>query len=587
LMWCGRKMKQNYQSASQSFTDLARSELEAQRANKEDRRQKLSNLIEQFTVDRFSPIWQQQRTDLVQQQEQVAIADLLKNAQLTPNAPEQTRLLKEEREREMWQRALLDELTASHNILNVATITRARAALQGSAQEIRTACQRLSQERQHALQTITDTQLLRANQEHQARHILEQVQKELGVMHHMLVQSYGEIDQRFADQVRGIEHLLQEGRERTNSVQSTYDPDRALLDAQHARRDLQRFKEQVTTIVTEQLDHREQQRMEARGNLDALEHMVKEAQEGKVMMTRSGQELHQRIEELRMALDQVDISRANNELQRQVERIEPLTQRIFREVGEGQQKVTVQVIAETLTELGYYDDLEQQNAPRISMSGPGMKVSAKRAADEAVEEEGAKNERVVTFTVDRDGMISYDFSGYKGKECLKASHEVFTALKKKGITILDYADAKRVEDAPAGSLTPQMLVNSPLAPHIVVNKQQAILSEKIMDILYTKMHFSRVFQSASDGSIIIEALQGNIGYHITLMSDGETSLLRNGDDLHLDDTSDLFVLQLHEAMQEVVVEPEPAPQIEPPQAKKKSEETGYYELRQSQELDQQ
>jgi hypothetical protein len=528
IMWCGRKLRENYTSACQSYTDQFQRALAEERAKAQDRQFALAALIEQITD---SPHLQAFATGTADTAAEQGLNEALQRAHAALDSAEQVGKLREAHEQALERRRLEAALVASQGLVSKTILDETGRALTGSTSDMRRAYERLQQEHQKALAALSDTQLQRASQVRQAQYILAQVGKEMQSVRLLLTQSYGKADQRYQSDIASIEQLMREAQQRLDTSSSIGDPKRALTDAEAAQKAVEKLKQQVSFTLTAEWDERRKQAVVARARLAALQKIVQEAIGAGVLEAARGQTLQARIG----AFEQHIMQAANQSsgAKSLLGALAPFSQEIIREVNEGQQQRIAETIATTLSEMGFRDDLTTGTPPRVEMIGEEISIRAKRRGGMEPGMQG-HDEKLVVFYIDREGAMNYDFSGYTGNECVREAERIFAALRTKGLAVVDHAALPQISHRPPQEVIPQLLHDAQLAPRFDVNKRQEHLRATLMGVLRDRMGFTTIREFGSGGTVVIDAYNGPLGYHVQLSQEGEARISRNGVDVSHD-----------------------------------------------------
>lgn len=260
------------------------------------------------------------------------------------------------------------------------------------------------------------------------------------------------------------------------------------------------------------------------GQLATLAEFLNEATT--INMAAASADLPHRLASVRQELDQwsgttgeaIQLNTARQRLDAIGARIKLLTDEVFVAIERRQQETIAQTIAQTLGTMGFVAE-SGATPPQAQKVGSQMHIVALKKGQDA---RGARDEKLVSFFVDPEGGVSYDFSGYKGDACVAAAHEIFERLRQNGLALLDPATSERIskDPDPAVALNPRAyLTNAPL-PTFDVNLRQTHLRDRLLNVLH-RMGFSHVNEESAGGTIILDAFNGNQGYRITLPPDSE------------------------------------------------------------------
>ena len=338
------------------------------------------------------------------------------------------------------------------------------------------------------------------------------------------MQHYGKLDQYYDGRLKSLREYAQ--RIETIMQQSGYDAGQLLQNVASLQDDTLKLKQKVSSNLMEEFDEKHKLLLEAQGRLNALEKMIQEGITAKVITVMQSSSVTNEIALLKKQIAESTLNQ--QDIQQYLAQIEPLRRRVFRLIGEGQQQGITGIITDTLEELGFTSGSETKAPPMTEKVGASIRVEARQ------------NEKTVVFYVDRDGGISYDFSGYQGSTCVEEAQKIFTALRKKGIAIADAAAEQELNMYALDTISPDLLLDDKFAPQFEVNKLQTKISTLLVHVLQEKMNFSHIIQNTSGGSIIIDAVSEiGIGYHVILSRQGETTVIKNGEDM-TDPGSDLW-----------------------------------------------
>lgn len=522
VMWCGRKMIESYEACAKSFQSEYVS-VPISSAKSEERQHIMVCIIEQLSDS--SATSSTSNTD-------EELAQIFNKALANLNLADQSKRTKEEHEYNHAQRLLRMEISKCQGFVPTEDIIRAKQALDGSLETIQTAYRELQQAWLESLEDTDDTQLLRTLQIRQTKDTVTQIQQELATMRKLLQQNDEVINAKYEPKLNGIEKVLQLAEQRIGPDVSINDPQKALEDAQQARKELQTLKQSVAHTLAEEWDKRSQKLAEAKGRLKALETMVQDAIKENVVTLGDGNTfLQESIRPCQKELEETEAQPENEKVAALLAEIEQVAQQTFRMIGEGQQYIVAEQISSTLNELGFTANPASSAAPVIEKVGASVRVF------------GMQDEKITIFYIDRDGGVSYDFSGYKGSECTITANKVFAALREKGLIIVDEKGAQKISQYPLSTLTAELLRDDEFAPQFDENKLQTKIHDHILHVLQDKMGFTQIIQNTSGGSIVIDAFHGHVGYHVILSSEGKATVKKHSDD-DLQDTEDELMLAL-------------------------------------------
>jgi hypothetical protein len=187
---------------------------------------------------------------------------------------------------------------------------------------------------------------------------------------------------------------------------------------------------------------------------------------------------------------------------------------VFGLARRGQRDRVATAIAGTLRDLGYGSP--DGDAPAVAHNGDFASVAGLRAG------------RAVAFDVTLDGEVTYDLSGHVGDACAADAQELFDALRRNGIVILDGVALERLEaspDVPAETLARDYGIPAPPAL-----REQAVVTAQLLDVM-DRMGFDHVTHHAAGGTIDIEGFNGPIGYRVVVPPSGRAEVSRQGADV--------------------------------------------------------
>jgi hypothetical protein len=203
-----------------------------------------------------------------------------------------------------------------------------------------------------------------------------------------------------------------------------------------------------------------------------------------------------------------ELGEARAALEKIARRIDHASDEVFESIGQAQQKVIGGTIAQTLGELGFVETDQEDSAPLVTPVGNRLHIVGKRQTP--------GDEKMVAFFVDRSGEITYDFSGYKREEIKEAAREIFAALNRKGLVIVDDQTAQRLSEAPlvSSNLNPRNFENVERE----LNLRQGQLRERVYKA-FDQLGLRRVDEQVTAGTMMLEAVGSTVSYRVTLPSD--------------------------------------------------------------------
>jgi hypothetical protein len=556
VMWCGKKMEENYNNACKEWTDLYEAAQAKSRANVDDIPMLLAGQAERIAAYSASLSLNPATVESSDTVAQKALVDSMAKVRRALENTQDTLQVQADTERELLVYRLKSEIEASRGILPSEKIALAEAALQGSSTEIQNALNML----QLAWKTITNVQAMSTHQDRRVRQLLHEVTAQLTAIDTMLrnagrSQAYTTRKQDIANRLREAENVL-----------DTHPADALALaeDAQKAARALAR------TVSVETLSAWDQTRRKVltlQGTLETLAKMTREAVTLKLIEAQQAGDITRRISVAQSEARTLVQGASATTPQRLLllnERVELLKEDVFRVMKTKQQNMIAQTVATTLGELGFQAALEGETM--VQENGDMLRVVVARSGGTP---NFKQDDKVVSFDISRNGDLSYDFSGYIGDTCLSEAKEIFAALRVKGVFILDSSVQEMLSKLPAESITADTLREAKYSLEFVKNKTQTELAERLKQVL-EQMNFANIEQSVIGGCIDLEAFNGSIGYHVILPPDGSAQVFKNHKDIS-SDKGDRVVARALELFREP--EPERKQESQETETQKKTQTT--------------
>jgi len=537
IVWCGKKLEENYQHSCQEWTSLAERTRAENMANVQEMGNYLADQLDCISTSAYLNVnHAAPQSSEAEESKRIAEAIARTRKAITGAPVAQQR---ETTEQELLALQLQAEIQAGRGILPSEHIAAAEAALHGSSTAKKQALATL----QADWQNVTEERVLRNRHISQAQQILQKVALQLSTVEPMLLDLKGGRALFYTEQQQAIESMIREARRYMDIHPAT-----ALKhanEAQQAARDL------VNAVSDEMMTSWNSSRKEInvlRGTLDTLAKMVKEATAIQLIDSKQSQSLTERITKAQkdaQALAQGDVATGARHITRLKERVALLKDDVFALVKTSQQHSVAQIVATTLAELGFRSSNGEQ--PVLKQNGDTVRIEAV-AAKEASKTE--RDEKMISFDVSPDGAIAYDFSGYAGDSCVHDAKRVFDALRAKGLFILDDQGSKALQQLPTTSVSAETLREERFEPSIAKNKTQAELAEALKRIL-EKMNYTQVQQSVIGGSIELEAFNGKVGYRVVLPPDGSIRVLKDAQRIDVsNDTHDPLVSEAKHIIQQ-------------------------------------
>jgi hypothetical protein len=515
-MWCGEKLEENYQNSCKAWTNLVDRARAENMQHVTDMGEYLADELDYLS---FSASNVSSSTTDVQQQPGFFDTKAMDEAfgrvkQALDDAQTLTRSRNDTRQM-LLARQLQAEIAAGRGILPSQEIVRAEAAFQLSDAEKQQALVRL----QAAWGSISEAGSLKKRHEYQAHQIIRSVRTQLAAIDAMLQNNKNPSRVTLTGQQRAIEDQVREAETLLNINAAS-----ALGAAQRAE---QRIRGLIETISSEMISTWSNRRKEIntlKGMLQSLAAMLQEAQAVQLLSAGQIAKLTERINKAQAGLGILEkdgSSSAPQQLNRLKARIDLLKEDVFAVVKTTQQRNVAETIATTLSELGF----KSSNRDKLTLKQQGDSFHIQAMLDEQPSAE-QRDEKIVSFDIEPDGAVAYDFSGFVGDECVGHAKRIFTALQQKGLFILDEQGIERLNRLPVEGVTTETLKAEQYELRITKNKVQASLAESLRHVM-KKMGYSTIQQRTIGGSIELEAFKGQIGYRVVLSPDGDARILKD------------------------------------------------------------
>lgn len=423
----------------------------------------------------------------------------------------------EEIERQQLQQSLKKEIIRGKALLLPASLIQAaETALEGSREAISRAIFRLMEARQRAEGELS----LRERQRSQLEEAIQSTTALLQVVEQMLQEMSSEQQAVFVERRKAIQSLLATiNPSEENMLDESIE---LVIEAQQNARGL---AEAITTALVEAWAAARSQVNEQLAGLQALRDMLTEVDRMNVANRREVRDLAERVtdiyDDVQSLLGQ-PLQHVHRQLSLFKEQISPLKQEIFTMVEKSRQRMAAETIATTLIELDFGSLTRDQRIVREN--GDVLRVVVKPASKKSVEK---RDDRIVSFEISRNGDVTYDFVGYTGDTCIEEAERIFTALRAKGLYILDPRGVQRLQAvARERPITLEMLNRPELQLHLVKNKTQAELAERIHAVL-ERMQYHSISQQVVGGCIEMEAFNGPVGYRVVLKPEGSLQVFKD------------------------------------------------------------
>lgn len=522
IMWCGQKLEENYQQACQEWTGAFESARQENLARVEVLSPYLVAQVDRLSAEAYlagKPL-SPQAGPVIQDQ---ALQEAIARARQALEQAQSTQMTRAEAERATLVRRLQAEIAAGRDLLPPEVLQQAEGCLQDTEAVLRRALANL----EAAWDALSGEQAQRARHLHQLQQALTQASTRLNTINVLIREAGPAADQALVTRASALEARLGEARD-TMDLSSRRALELALAVQQEAGEVLEAISAaslRAWNAVRSQITARQ-------GVLATLEKMLREAREVQLVPEAQVAELEQMIAGVQREAQEL-AGGAQLQVQQRLHRltlqVTTLKERVFALVRTRQQQTVARSVQQVLSDLGF-QSLEGAQ-PEVVSSGNSLRVEALLARDSSG---GQRDDRVVTFGVSHDGQVTYDFSGYEGGSCLADAEKIFTALRERGIYILDQANLQELRKVPAEALTLSTLDQEQFHPHLERNKSQAALAETLRHVL--EQMYPHVHQVSLGGHIELEAFEGQLGYHVVLSPTGEVQVYK--DAAHLDVSAD-------------------------------------------------
>lgn len=535
VVWCGEKIEEHYQQTCRQWTELTEAMRAESRADVQEMSPYLVTQLQYLSANAYLQDEVAQPRSSANQQE---LAEMLAHTRAAFDDARQVAAQKNDSEKQLLMARLRSEIKTGRGHLSADLIADAERALHGSPAEMRVMLKRLDS----AWLSVTEVQAQRSRQVRQTRQLLASASAQFNALDALLRDIRTPSAQHLA-QKRDIEEKVLKAQDLLEAQ-----PDHAFQLATTASQELEALLEAISTAA---LISWEQMRKEVNvqlGILEALSLIVKEAQAIQLVNRQKLDNLAGRVSSLQQeaqGLLQGTSSDTQQRLARLTLRIQLLKEDVFAEVKKSQQQKVADTIQNTLVELGFGSEAAGQ--PVVKVNGNMLRVEALAARKQA---DGTRDDKVISFDISSDCQVAYDFGGYVGDACIKDARNVFTALREKGIFILDDHAQEQLRQVPAESVTLETLQQDRFQPFVIRNKTQAELAESIMNVL-EKMGYQNFHEQSVGGFIELEAFEGQLGYRVVLSPEGEVQVFKDTSHTEIThDTQDKFIAEVHTLQQE-------------------------------------
>jgi hypothetical protein len=517
-VWLGDQLINNYKAKCQQWTDL----YEAVRAESRSQVDQVNGYLTTQLMHLAAPHAQQSgsTTQVRKRLEQQKLREAITQARRAIDDGKQAAYMQVEIERALRYARLSSAIETGRGILAKDVITRAEGALSGSVEVM----QQASDELEASWQQVTTTQA-QEKKRRQARQALQTVSRQLASLAELVQEAPATYRMTFATQQKTIQAMS----EASNQVLEQQ-PGEAFRLATEAQQRTQSLSTTVSEHVLGVWDTIRSEINTLQGSLTTLKNLLSEASSINLTGTQEIGDLNSHINATHDELEELveySLADVDEQLPLLRERVTLLKQDVFTLVQTQQQRSIAQTITTTLAELGFQS--LDGGEPTLKENGEMLRIGTMRSSQRP---DTGRDDRVVSFDIGRDGAIAYDFSGYTGEACLQEAETIFAGFQQKGLFLLDKRAAQHLHDYPVERITPELLNQRHLQPHLSVNKVQAELAERIHTVLQ-QMQYQNVRQQAIGGCIELEAFNGTVGYRVVLSPEGSAQIFKDGKHLNL------------------------------------------------------
>ncbi|HEU5382457.1 MAG TPA: hypothetical protein VFV38_44160 [Ktedonobacteraceae bacterium] len=513
LIWCGEKLEENYRNACQEWTGLADRVRAENMQNVQEMSSYLTDQMEYLATSAALTFSEISKSGELEEQKRQLNEAFARAQQALASAQQLTQSRAETRQT-LLSRRLQTEIAAAEGLLPAHEIERARVALQATPAEMQQALKRL----QEAWERVSEAGNVRNHAIRQTQQTLQAVSARLSAIDALRQNAQSSSQLAFASQQSSIVALVREAETFLN-VQ----PGMALEKARAAEQEARRLTEIISGETIAAWSNQQKELNRLRGMVASLTRMLEEARSIQLLDAGQLQSLTERVQQAQNRLEQADRPGASltaRQLARLQAGVNLVKQEVFALVGSTQQRNIAQTIATTLAELGFRSN--NGSSPVLKQQGDSIHIQAITQPETAEQ----RDEKVISFDIGPNGTVSYDFSGYIGDSCLSDAQRVFSALRQKGIFLLDNKSSARLQQLPNASISAETLQDARFTLEPAQNKTQAELAEALLRVLQ-RMGYPTIQQRTVGGSIELEAFKGSKGYRVVLAPDGETHILKD------------------------------------------------------------
>lgn len=387
----------------------------------------------------------------------------------------------------------LDVFVARQQGIPAQIVGAAESALSGDLAQVNGARVRLKQ----AWAEVGETQRLRAGQREEATIRLAMLKGTISAIREQRRSGAQTITPEQQSRLAQIESEM--GKARTRLTDS---PELVRLEAERLQGELSEVERAIMFSTSAAHDAGAGQRAEVaklKGRLRALRKLVDEVETYHYATPGTWRK--------QLADIETALASATPQLSTLTAQIADLERDAFKRLDHGQQRALAGQIAEVMAQQGFHQDVDGLEAITIDDLGDGAHRVVGLRNDAKGDED--RQDRMVTFTLEANGQLTYDFAGYVGDECHGDMRAIFEGLRKRGIII---TDNRRL---PGGStqLSDEQAQALP-GPQVITNKEQAVTASAVLAAFH-QMGYSddQITVSSMGPQIHLSASASGMGYY--------------------------------------------------------------------------
>jgi hypothetical protein len=405
-------------------------------------------------------------------------------------------------------------------------IQQAERALGKPVKEIQDATRVLKEALQEVESALSEKERLRRQVDYQ----LEVIISQLYYVNQTLAEA--EIDTRpeFAEASQRVRRLVALSRDRLHERL-----EEATSYAAEAQQVVDTLSERASESLVDGWSHAQGQINTILGKLSMLKQMAQEAEAARMSGYEKLQGLTRRITTTSTEAQEIGKRASLNgqaQLTSLAEQVETLKDELFGELQAYQQRTIAEAVAATLADLNFQS--VAGGRPAVEVNDDMMRVAVVKVG---VNAQGKPDDKLVEFGITREGRVSYDFSGYLDDACIVEAERIFSALRARGIYLLESEVVRQLQAEHSGRLTRHMLDRAQQYAHPVRNKVQTELADRLQRVLKL-MQYNNVQVRSMGGCIELDAFNGSLGYHVVLEPEGAVQVYKDAQ--HTDVSSDPF-----------------------------------------------